>query len=187
MSLILAGAAQADTPPTQRQLNTAVQIAATYWHGNPSCGRPDIALGDLPDMTAMAFPSCQIIIDTSQRDWTDTSSLLCVVMVHEWGHLVLGENYFAATNPTDPSHSPDSRNVMYHQTYDPALVPACNAIDHPARLTRAREHPRHHHARKRLRAKCCAAVAPCECPRRYSRPVRLTQHSPMRSTQPPGR
>ena len=45
-------------------------------------------------------------------------------MAHEWGHEVLGPDYFAASNPSDPGHSPDPDSVMAARPLrDHAAVP----------------------------------------------------------------
>jgi hypothetical protein len=59
--------------------------------------------------------------DPTWRDFME----VCRAMTHEWGHLVLGENYFAATNPAEPWHSPEPDNIMYRTA---TVIPsACQA------------------------------------------------------------
>lgn len=94
------------------------QVARTYWRGNPPCGPPVVrVLLEPADVGAEAdFGACRITFNAYYVDrggggfWA--SPWTCAAMVHEWGHLTLGPTYFAASNPGDPSHSPDPRSIM---------------------------------------------------------------------------
>lgn len=101
--------------PTASQLAWARSKAVAYWHvPQPPCGRESVLNVALPNSWAgMAdFAACSIALSTV-NDWRDFPIELCRVYAHEFGHLVLGPTYFAATNPADPAHSPDPSNIMY--------------------------------------------------------------------------
>jgi hypothetical protein len=115
--MLTASAGGSQLSPTARQLAWARAKAGTYWHvPQPPCGRERVSLGSVPGKAAMAYwSSCSIVFD-AQRDWRDFPTLLCHAYVHEYGHLVLGPNYFATSNPGDPMHSTNPRDIMYGGT-----------------------------------------------------------------------
>lgn len=127
MMLVGASASQATPSPTDA-LAQAEQAAISYW-GMPSCGSPQIVTGDLAEFEeGMSFPSdCRIILAPAvvrqAGDGPRQYFELCRVLAHEWGHNVLGEDYFAASNPDDPAHSPDMGNLMY--AYLGTTTPQC--------------------------------------------------------------
>lgn len=109
----LAPVARAE-PPSSAELAWGRQVANHYWGRLPTCGEPKIVLVSLgPSRAAEARNGeCTIAFNTDEawNPWTT-----CLAFVHEDGHLILGEA-FAAVNPSDPWHSPDSTNVMYGGT-----------------------------------------------------------------------
>lgn len=106
------GSAQADAAITFPELSVAVHGAQSYWHGDPPCGFPYISFTSLPSNEGgeAFYDSCTIFIALPANSWTGYD--LCIIMTHEWGHLVLGPNYFAAVNPSDPAHSPSTNSIM---------------------------------------------------------------------------
>lgn len=143
---------------TVREQQVAERIAFVYWarhapaqltdDGRPLCGSPRIswrALSPSGDAAAEAMMdgSCRIVFNTAGWVWPaaidrrgfvssgDTWSTFCAVMVHEIGHLVLGPDYFAATNPDDPAHSADPESVMFADITG-LEVPACMNTPDPA-------------------------------------------------------
>ncbi len=100
--------------PTVTELANARSVAASYWHvDQPPCGRETVTELQLDTISGEAqLDACAITFST-ERDWRDFPDEVCGVYVHEFGHLVLGPAYFAASNPTDPAHSPDPLNIMY--------------------------------------------------------------------------
>lgn len=114
-TLGLPAVATAAAPPTTEQFRWVQRVAATYWHTPPPCGRPIIGMSTLsPDRDAESEALACTLTLSNGVDWRDFPVQLCVIFVHEMGHLVLGPHYFAATNPLDPSHSLDPENIMFH-------------------------------------------------------------------------
>lgn len=113
--LVVALAAPAQALPAGA-LVTATRVARTYWHGNPACGSPGVTeAARLPDPAEIggAVPARCTIELLAGMPWRANPGLLCTVIAHEWGHLVLGFNAFASVNPGDPAHSPDPASIMY--------------------------------------------------------------------------
>ncbi len=111
LALLLLPAMASASTPSAAQLAWAQSKAVAYWHVPPPCGQPRIVLSATTTDIANANPAtCTITFSTTQ-DWEP--AFLCLVYVHEFGHLVLGVNYFATTNPEDPAHSPDHNSVMF--------------------------------------------------------------------------
>jgi hypothetical protein len=124
---------------TPAQLASAEHVASVYWHGNPACGAPVVTYEPMADTHAgeAEYGSCRIMLNPA-HDWRDFPALLCVVLAHEWGHLVLGPDYFAAVNPSDPAHSPDPRNIMNAAGPAPGTFAPCEGRLHKARRVRHR-------------------------------------------------
>lgn len=103
--------------PTAAQLEWSRSVAVAYWQTpQPPCGRESVALAPLaatiPAEVWGANPPCVITLNASY-DWRDFPESVCHAYVHEFGHLVLGPDYFAAVNPSDPAHSTDPNSIMY--------------------------------------------------------------------------
>jgi hypothetical protein len=126
--------AEADTPPTPAQDRHARAIALAYWGGPPSCGEPSVTLVALnPAYAGQAvYAECRIEIQ-SRWDWAADPVGYCNVIVHENGHLVLGSEYFAATNPADPAHAPRGYTAFGMGIMDPSnqRTTACDAMVAP--------------------------------------------------------
>lgn len=129
---MLADAATATQPSDipASELQSAEDAARSYWGGWPACGRPIVRVRSFPAAIGgqAVPPSCWIFINDSvpwmaagDGTWGD----LCIAMVHEWGHLMLGYFYFSAVNPSDPSHSPDPTSIMNatNAVYNLAITP----------------------------------------------------------------
>lgn len=116
------------SPPAPADLVWAEGVARTYWHAVPACGQPAIVFGPTPtgDSGVANYASCSIVISTAYG-YAEVGgrTLLCETLVHEYGHLVLGPNYFAAVNPADPAHSPDPHSIM--AATEPTHFPPCEA------------------------------------------------------------
>lgn len=117
------------------QLEHSLDAAALYWRRSPEGARKlpchghiTFRFAHLRSNAIARVPGCAITID---RGWWligDRSYWrVCGVVVHEVGHLVLGLRYFAASDPGDPAHSSDPRNVMY---------PTITALNRPAQCRR---------------------------------------------------
>lgn len=115
LALAFAPAAQASLAPTPKQLAHAEHVARAYWHGTPPCGQPKITLATMTPNTAQPILAlCEIQLSNNpEDDWRDEPEALCIAVTHEWGHLVLGLRHYAASNPTEPSDSPDPHSIMY--------------------------------------------------------------------------
>jgi hypothetical protein len=99
----------------------ATQRAEAFWQAAPPCGHPHLSLtASVPagDDGMAIYQTCTAEIQASSWpneraaavDWAE----VCRVATHEIGHLILGPAYYAASNPTNPAHSPDERNVMFY-------------------------------------------------------------------------
>lgn len=129
--LVASGVARAaSSTATAREMAWARRVAVAYWHGEPRCGIPTVSpskglgnlLGDATYSTCAIRYSAGTSIDWG---WREYPPLFCELIVHEYGHLVLGPTYFAASNPTEPEHSPDPRSIMYWET--PERFAPCGA------------------------------------------------------------
>jgi hypothetical protein len=158
LALALPGSAVAEGPITA-EITWARGVAVAYWHvSQPPCGRETFTLATVIPSTEPAYAdltACGITFSAA-LDWRAFPAYMCRNYVHEFGHLVLGTSYFAATNPSDPAHSPDPTNIMYgggepgdgplasgQQEEEQELSVGCIApIVH---------HPKHHHAPKHHR------------------------------------
>lgn len=112
--LVLAVPASASVP-TPAQLAWARAKAVSYWHAqNPPCGPLTVLAVPLPMNTdgQANYETCAIELN-SHTNLRGYPWEMCVIYVHEFGHLVLGTEYFAASNPSDPAHSSDPDNIMY--------------------------------------------------------------------------
>jgi hypothetical protein len=114
LGVLGASATVSASVPTAAQLSWARSKAVAYWHAQPPCGRERVLLIPLPLTTSgQADPgTCSIEINT-HLNLRGYPLELCAIYVHEYGHLILGYNYFAASNPSDPAHSSDPDNIMY--------------------------------------------------------------------------
>lgn len=115
VALAFAATASAFVPPRAVR-GLATQAAQSYW-GTPPCGVPSVQLVTLPPGIggSALIASCVIQISSGgyfagqgYGGWYD----YCLIELHEWGHLVLGDVYFAASNPLDPAHSPNPHSLM---------------------------------------------------------------------------
>lgn len=152
--LTAAPGAHAGTRPTDAQLLTATRTARAYWHGNPPCGAPGLTEGaalPLGELGAADFAECRIMLGALPY-WREAPALLCTVIVHEWGHLVLGPKFFAAVNPTDPAHDPNPDSIMHDGGPVSGSFPPCEASagehDRAAASTHTTHTRRSHHERK---------------------------------------
>jgi hypothetical protein len=134
--------AAAEGEATPAQLHEAEMIAAAYW-GPPPCGWPLVVYHQLgPEVfgEAVGF-DCAIAL--ARYDWIDNPETLCMTVAHEWGHLVLGPEYFAAVNPAEPAESPDPSNIMNDHMLDPRKFAPCIPMGHPPAVMMPRRHSRH--------------------------------------------
>ncbi len=160
-------AADAPSTPTPSEQAQATDIVHRYWGGHPSCGEPSITIVPMEaKYGGLAYPyECRTEL-SSAVDWAGNPIGYCEIMIHEYGHHILGLTYFALTNPADPAHAPtgyagqDGLGVMQATVPD---VPACHAMDlnttpqtqvaqvqpPPRPIVKAKPKPRHHKARKR--------------------------------------
>jgi hypothetical protein len=161
LALIAPSAALADTPPASVQA-TALSDAVAYWasqgqHLPADCPMPTIGYTQLDPSVGgeAAIGACEIAIN-SAITWAQPGGswdYLCHAMTHEVGHLILGGDYFAATNPSDPAHSADPNSVMFEgpQSYA-ASVPACSNLQAaPVAKPVAKPAVRRHRHHRRLR------------------------------------
>lgn len=127
LAAVPAAAAEGNEPPTTNELAMARGVALSYWHGPPSCGMPSIAVEPLKQgrLGQATYRQCAVQLSASY-DWSALPILLCEVIVHETGHLVLGPTYFAAVNPSEPEHSPDATNIMAN--YLPETFAPCEPL-----------------------------------------------------------
>lgn len=123
--LVLLAACTDAQAASAEQVTGAVNAARAYWHtGAPHCGTPTIvaAAEPLPEdaMGAAWTETCTIAYEDIA--WRAYPVEFCQVIVHEWGHLMLGDAYFLSVNATDPAHSPDPHNVMHARGGDAPRV-----------------------------------------------------------------
>jgi hypothetical protein len=107
--------AQVPLAPNAMQIRASQDVAMAYWHTLVPCGSVAVIIGATPvgdDATAQAS-TCRITLSDAV-DWRDFPLALCRVYVHEMGHLILGPDYFATSDPSDPGHSVDPSNIMFH-------------------------------------------------------------------------
>lgn len=81
-------------------LTALLLIAAAFWGQTPDCGQPSLTSAELPPPVVgfADLADCSIVVDPRRFYF---SGAACVVVVHEYGHLIgLG-------------HSDDPTNVMY--------------------------------------------------------------------------
>jgi hypothetical protein len=130
-----------------------------WWSQTPPCGQPQITITALPADRWGDADAATCIIRLNQQTWDwqmqgdpTGATALCVTMVHEHGHLILGPDYFAQSNPDDPAHSPDPNNVMSNRPDRRARVPECAAAQRPRRVTV------HHKKRWRLITRVAGVV-----------------------------
>lgn len=112
-------------------VNAAVADAHAYWGTDPGCGilKVEVIPTGYGEQGEAGDATCTIMLSQTWLTFTDPTwrdfMEVCRAMTHEWGHLVLGENYFAATNPAEPWHSPEPDNIMYRTA---TVIPsACQA------------------------------------------------------------
>ncbi len=153
---LLICAAPAHAMPSAQQVTSAGEDAHTYWRtGEPRCGTPTFqrAQQTLPEDAAGAAYEDTCLIEYSRNiDWRLYPVEFCQVIVHEWGHLMLGATYFAATNPLDSAHSADPHNIMFPSGGDTPRVCRRHAPVWRHERRRARVPPR-----RRTRAPCVAS------------------------------
>lgn len=173
--------ARADVPlPTAAEQQQALEIAATYWKHAPTwngCGPVGQTFSaNLPTTweATVDYTSCNIVY----ADWAMTYGngpsweTFCATTVHEYGHLVLGPTYFAATNPSNPAHSPDPNNIMYSggiipppqcqppaapASAPPVLPPSVAPVIHPKPEAPAASHRSARRPKRSRRASRCWA------------------------------
>lgn len=142
----VAGTAQAhDARHLSAQLERrAIAISLRYWRthepsmlidGLPACGQPRIAWRPLRDGIGgeALLGSCRIVLSSTAFIPKWNRPFFCETVLHEIGHLVLGELFFAATNPDDPAHSPDPFSPMFAVIWRP--VQACQGFGFHRHLT----------------------------------------------------
>ncbi len=122
LSVVLPASASAGVP-TSGQIAWAHSIAVAYWHvEQPPCGPVKDTYPALQDPTVAAYAilapgspqDCTVVFNVNSGvDWEGWPDYFCRTYVHEFGHLVLGADYFASSNPSNPGHSPDPNSVMY--------------------------------------------------------------------------
>lgn len=56
--------------------------------------------------------TCHVTFNSLYRQ-TLTWPEVCAIAVHEVGHIALGLNYFQASSPAEPWHSPDLSSIMH--------------------------------------------------------------------------
>lgn len=123
---------------TPNPFTLATERAEAFWQTLPACGHPHLSLTTVTDGDdGMAiYQTCTTEIQRSS--WPDERAAavdwaeLCRVETHEIGHLTLGPTYYAASNPTNPAHSPNETNVMF---YDAATWGAYPSSCFPATFT----------------------------------------------------
>lgn len=132
-----APAAANDAPPAIARF---VPVARAAWPASPCAGREQIQVltvqqlrqlvGDtgLNAPGAAADPQTCTVIFPSDQLHDDDPMDLCAEVVHEFGHLALGDEYFAKTNPSDPAHSPNRRSVMYFDGGEEPFAPCSEAV-----------------------------------------------------------
>jgi hypothetical protein len=129
-------------PPEPGALARAEKVAASYWHGTPPCGTPKIVFRTLNgEAGGQADVSTCTIYLAAEGDWAPYN-VLCIAVAHEWGHLKLGTNYFAAVNPSDPAHNPVPGTLMNAQ--GPGYFAPCEP-----RYRRPSRSARHHAVARR--------------------------------------
>jgi len=127
--------AHASQPPPDGLARGADLAQRTF--GVPACGTPKVTVGPLGASDGRAgqaqIATCGIEL-ASDFQWVD-SAQACTAVVHEWGHLKLGQVFGGA----DPWHSTDSQSVMY---WNPIWLTACYPppVVKPPRVQRVRIH-----------------------------------------------
>ncbi len=132
--------------PTSSELEWARSRAGAYWHVQDlPCGRETVLTETpLPEGDAgLAITGSCTFAFSPAMDWRDFPGPTCLTYIHEFGHLLLGPTYFAAVNPTEPDHSPDTTNVMYGKTLSPEQAVTLQ------RSVGCLSTPRHHRRRAR--------------------------------------
>lgn len=162
-ALSLPARASAQIVPA-KWLSLATVAAKGYWHATPQGGAcatgPRIVQEPLTDVVTStgavaageaAFDSCTITLNSSPY-WFGYD--LCIVFVHEWGHLVLGPDFFQASNPADPAHSLATSGlyaIMQESENIYGLnVPQCDRV---SRVLSGLHHRRRGHAKHRAAAR----------------------------------
>ena len=134
MTLTVCSTAQAaaDHHPITRgaALLRSLSAARQFWSGRtPRCGQPMILVTKLDRAISgqAEFDPCRIDLQASlvaaAPKYPGGFYNLCQTVAHEWGHEVLGPDYFAPSNPSDPGHSPDPDSVMAARPV--ATTPQC--------------------------------------------------------------
>jgi hypothetical protein len=165
-------AAEAESlAPTTAELVYARAAAATYWHvTHPPCGIEQAVFGAVrsSDFNAAEadMETCTIMFSDA-HDWRDYPEITCSTYVHEFGHLALGLDYFAASNPTDPAHSPDPTNIMYGGG-EPGDGPYASQQqvemqEASVGCLAAERHPHKHRRTRRRRHACLADYPRTQC------------------------
>lgn len=77
------------------------------------------------------FDHCLIMIDPTTQ-WSPQD--FCIAVIHEWGHLTLGPDYFAASNPVDPMHAPEGTTGKFAvMQEDPSIyslnIKQCESVE----------------------------------------------------------
>ncbi len=155
-SLVVCSAAQAKDGhrpkrPITRDaaLLRSVSAARQFWAGwTPRCGQPAIAVVklDRPISGQAEVDPCRIDLQAAlvanAAQYPGGFFNLCQTVAHEWGHEVLGSDYFATSNPDDPGHSldPDSLMAARPVASTPQCLSALNAsyFDFGHQVRRAR-------------------------------------------------
>ncbi len=126
-ALLIAAPAQAHHSPTSR-VHNARHVAAQIW-GPSVCGDtmtvPIVRAWLPPPIAARAFPD-RCVIELNIQPFTTFA--LCVVLVHEYGHLAgwrppPGQAFIRPDGTVDAVHSRNPRSVMYPSTI--ARFPPC--------------------------------------------------------------
>lgn len=107
-------------PITQYE-HKALAAARVYWRTSPEgahtlpCAAPAFRVEHeaIEGAAAWVLEGCTVYLSAQWVSERPAYPELCQAIVHELGHLILGPTYFEATDPSNPSHSANPRNVMY--------------------------------------------------------------------------
>lgn len=96
-------------------MDRLVGFSVGLW-GMPACGYPTASADNLRSIEAagLSHPeTCSVVIHSGVLRFghkNDGLQFLCIVVVHEVGHLALGPRF--TDNPSDPWHSRNPRSIM---------------------------------------------------------------------------